>query len=270
MLSSCSPRTKLCHESRAQASRRPLHLRKSKCCKSVTEEATTGVGYDGVVKGNGCVFALRDSGVLNFEYICALQACVDGFEPADNGNVVSEIDTKLDNVKGCRPSLNDGNMRASDVKFGGKRARVCDVMDKGCVFALHDLTCARQSCMEGFQAAVTLNVVYEIDIFASSDDSLNIISLEHMKKRRSNASVGHFDNEEGLEGMNVDNIVLQVETCRKTKAFKNDDNLLKAAKLHLLVFGAVLIVLSQGAEYIGVRADGPFKGHTSAAELESS
>ena len=53
--------------------------RKSKCCKSVTEEATTGVGYDGVVKGY--MFALRDSGVLNFEYdlICALQARVEGF-----------------------------------------------------------------------------------------------------------------------------------------------------------------------------------------------
>ena len=42
--------------------------RKSKCCKSVTEEATTGVGYDGVVKGYGCVSALRDFGVLNFEH----------------------------------------------------------------------------------------------------------------------------------------------------------------------------------------------------------
>ena len=39
------------------------------------------------------------------------------------------------------------------MKFGGKRVRVCDVVDKGCVFALHDL---RQSYIEGFQAAVTL------------------------------------------------------------------------------------------------------------------
>ena len=103
------------------------------------------------------------------------------------------------------------------------------------MFALHDLTCARQSCMEGFQAAVTLKVVGEIDIFASSDGSFNIISLEHMKKRKNNASVGHFDNEEGLEGMKVDNIILQV----------NDEYQLKAAKLHLLVFGVVLAVLNQ-------------------------
>ena len=181
------------------------------------------------------MFALRD---FECDLICALQVCTEGFELADSENIMSEIDTKLDNVKGRRPSFNDGNMRASDVKFGGKRAGGCDVVDKGCVFALHDLTCARQSCMEGFQAAVTLNVVCEIDIFASSDGSFNITSLEHMKKRKNNASVGHFDNEEGLEGMKVENIILQVDNWRKTKAFQNDDYLLKAAKLHLLVFGA--------------------------------
>ena len=165
---------------------------------------------------------------------------------------------KFDNMTGCRVLLNDGIMRASDVKFGGKRARVCDVVDKGRVFALHDLTCARQSCMEGSQAAVTLNVVFEIDIFASSGGSFNIISLKLMKKRKNNACVGHFDNEEGLEGMKVHNIVLQVENWRKTNAFQNDDCLLKAAKLHLLVFGAVLAVQSQeGVDLIGVRDDGP-------------
>ena len=82
-----------------------------------------------------------------------------------------------------------------------------------------------------------------------------------MKKRKNNASVGHFDNEEGLEGMKVDNIILQVENWRKTKAHKNDDCLLKAAKLHRLVFGAVLAVLCrEGVDYTGVRADGLFKG----------
>ena len=61
--------------------------------------------------------------------------------------------------------------------------------------------------------------------------------------------------------MKVDNSKLQVENWRKTKAYKNDDYLLKAAKLRLLGFGAVLAVLSQeGAHLIGVRADGPVKG----------
>ena len=95
--------------------------------------------------------------------------------------------------------------------------------------SFHDIEWTRKS-------KVTLNVVYEIDIFASSDGSFNI-SVEHMKNRKNNASVGHSDNEEDLEGMKVDNIILQVENWRKTRAYKNDDYLLKAAKLHFLVFG---------------------------------
>ena len=101
----------------------PFHdtgwTRKSKCRKSVTEEATTGVDYDGVVKGYGYVFALRDSGVLNFEYdlICALQVRVEGFEPADIENVVSEIgiflSPKFDNMKGCRVNEDWWEARAS-------------------------------------------------------------------------------------------------------------------------------------------------------------
>ena len=155
----------------------PFHdtrwTRKNKCCKSVTEEATTGVGYEGVVKGCGYVFALRDSGVLNFEYdlICALQARVGGFEPADIENVVSEIgiliSPKFDNMKGCRVLLNDGIVRANVVKIGGKRARVCahGRVDKGRLFALRDcdLICALQVCTEGFELADIENIISEID-----------------------------------------------------------------------------------------------------------
>ena len=148
---------------------------KSKCCKNVTEEATTGVGYDGVVKGYGHVFALRDFGVLSFEYdlICALQARVEGIKPADIENVVSEIgiliSSKLDSVKGCRVLLFDGFLWANDAKIGGKRARVCahGRVDKGCVFALRDfecdLICALQVCTEGFELADAENIMSEID-----------------------------------------------------------------------------------------------------------
>ena len=46
-------------------------------------------------------------------------------------------------MKGCRVLLNDGIMRANDVKIGGKRVRVCAPgrVDKGCVFALRDFEC---------------------------------------------------------------------------------------------------------------------------------
>merc|ERR1711982_288954 len=46
--------------------------------------------------------------------------------------------SKFDNVYGCRHSLTDGIMRATDVMIGGKRALVAGYGDvgKGCAFAL--------------------------------------------------------------------------------------------------------------------------------------
>merc|ERR1712238_414612 len=72
--------------------------------------------------------------------------------------------SKFDNVYGCRHSLPDSIMRATDVMIGGKRAMVCGYGDvgKGCAFAMRgcdarmfitecDPICALQACMEGFQ-----------------------------------------------------------------------------------------------------------------------
>ena len=39
--------------------------------------------------------------------------------------------SKFDNVYGCRHSLPDGIMRATDVMIGGKHALVCDFGDVG-------------------------------------------------------------------------------------------------------------------------------------------
>merc|ERR1711988_1496676 len=140
---------------------------------------------------------------------------------------------KFDNVYGCRHSLLDGIMRATDVMIGGKRALVCGYGDvgKGCAFAMRgagarvliteiDPICALQACMEGFQVVTMESCVSEIDIFTSATGNFNIITLEHMKKMKNNAivgNIGHFDNEidmAGLEntpGMKVENIKAQVD-----------------------------------------------------------
>jgi len=141
--------------------------------------------------------------------------------------------SKFDNVYGCRHSLPDGIMRATDVMIGGKRALVCGYGDvgKGCAFALRgagarvliteiDPICALQACMEGFQVVDMNSVVGEIDIFTSATGNFDIITLEHMKKMKNNAiigNIGHFDNEidmaglEKLEGIKVENIKPQVD-----------------------------------------------------------
>jgi len=141
--------------------------------------------------------------------------------------------SKFDNVYGCRHSLPDGIMRATDVMIGGKRALICGYGDvgKGSAFAMRgagarvliteiDPICALQACMEGFQVVTMESVINEIDIFVTTTGNFNIITLENMKKMKNNAivgNIGHFDNEiqmaelEGFPGIKVENIKPQVD-----------------------------------------------------------
>jgi len=141
--------------------------------------------------------------------------------------------SKFDNVYGCRHSLPDSIMRATDVMIGGKRAVICGYGDvgKGCAFAMRgagarvmitecDPICALQACMEGFQVATLDEVVGEADIFITTTGNFKIITLESMKKMKNNAivgNIGHFDNEiemdllEKCDGIKVDNIKPQVD-----------------------------------------------------------
>ncbi|CAE8604842.1 unnamed protein product [Polarella glacialis] len=178
-------------------------------CKGVSEETTTGVLR---------LRAMAVKGELLF--------------PAINVNdCVTK--SKFDNVYGCRHSLPDSIMRATDVMIGGKRALVCGYGDvgKGCAFALRgagarvliteiDPINALQACMEGFQVVTMEDCVHEIDIFTSATGNFKIITLEHMKKMKNNAivcNIGHFDNEIDMEdleqfpGMTVENIKPQVD-----------------------------------------------------------
>merc|ERR1712193_493503 len=153
-------------------------------CKGVSEETTTGVHR---------LKEMAAKGELLF--------------PAINVNdCVTK--SKFDNVYGCRHSLPDGIMRATDVMIGGKRVLVCRYGDvgKGSAFA-----------MRGSGARV---LIAEMDIFVTTTGNFNIIRLEHMKAMKNNAivgNIGHFDNEiqmaelEGFAGIKVENIKPQVD-----------------------------------------------------------
>jgi adenosylhomocysteinase len=181
----------------------------AKACHGVSEETTTGVHR---------LKEMAAKGELLF--------------PAINVNdCVTK--SKFDNVYGCRHSLPDGIMRATDVMIGGKRALICGYGDvgKGSAFALRgagarvlisecDPICALQACMEGFQVVALESVVGEIDIFTTTTGNFKIITLEHMKKMKNNAivgNIGHFDNEiemaelESFPGIKVENIKPQVD-----------------------------------------------------------
>ena len=165
------------------------------------------------------------------------------YERARNGSLLfpainvndSVTKSKFDNVYGCRHSLPDGIMRATDVMIGGKLVVVCGFgeVGKGCAQAMRgqgarvviteiDPICALQACMEGYQVVRLEDVVAEADIFVTSTGNRDVILLEQMREMKNNAivcNIGHFDNEidmAGLEGSGAirDTIKPQVDLWR--------------------------------------------------------
>ena len=140
---------------------------------------------------------------------------------------------KFDNIYGCRHSLPDGLMRATDVMIAGKQVVVCGFGDvgKGCAAAMKscgarvvvtevDPICALQACMEGFEVKRLSSVVKTADIFITATGNFRIIMASDMAQMKNNAivcNIGHFDNEidmhgiENYPGIRIDNIKDQVD-----------------------------------------------------------
>jgi adenosylhomocysteinase len=162
-------------------------------CKGVSEETTTGVHR---------LYEMQKAGTLLF--------------PAINVND-SVTKSKFDNLYGCRHSLVDGLMRATDVMLAGKVAVICGYGDvgKGCAQSLKgqgarvmvteiDPICALQAAMEGYQVVTLEDMVGTADIFVTATGNANIITADHMSRMKDKASVGnigHFDNEIDMEGL---------------------------------------------------------------------
>jgi adenosylhomocysteinase len=136
--------------------------------------------------------------------------------PAINVND-SVTKSKFDNIYGCRHSLPDGIMRASDVMIGGKMVVICGYGDvgKGCAQSMKgqgarvviteiDPICALQAAMEGYQVRTLDEVIDKADIFITTTGNFNIITAEHMAKMKDKAivgNIGHFDNEIDMAGL---------------------------------------------------------------------
>ena len=134
--------------------------------------------------------------------------------PAINVND-SVTKSKFDNLYGCKHSLPDGIMRATDVMLAGKRAVICGYGDvgKGSAMAMKaagcvtyvtecDPICALQASMEGFIVDTLENVMPFVDICITTTGNKDIIRVEHMRAMKNNAivgNIGHFDNEIQME-----------------------------------------------------------------------
>jgi adenosylhomocysteinase len=124
---------------------------------------------------------------------------------------------KFDNVYGCRHSLPDGLMRATDVMIAGKQVIICGFGDvgKGCAQAMKaqgsrvvvievDPICALQAAMEGYEVKRLESVLATGDIFVTATGNKGIIMAHHMAQMKNNAivgNIGHFDNEIDMDGL---------------------------------------------------------------------
>jgi adenosylhomocysteinase len=125
--------------------------------------------------------------------------------------------SKFDNIYGCRHSLPDGLMRATDVMIAGKKVVIAGFGDvgKGCAQAMRgcgarvyvtecDPICALQACMEGYHVVTMETAVKDCDIFVTATGNKDIITVKHMEKMKNNAivcNIGHFDNEIDMAGL---------------------------------------------------------------------
>ena len=188
----------------------------------VSEETTTGVHR---------LYQMQERGELLF--------------PAINVND-AVTKSKFDNVYGCRHSLVDAIMRATDVMISGKVAVVAGYGDvgKGSCQSLKgqgarvivteiDPICALQASMEGYQV-MTMDEAVELgDIFVTTTGCCDVITEKHMRRMKDMAivcNIGHFDSE------------IQIEKIRKYKWQE------VKPQVHTVTFpsGRTIIVLAEG------------------------
>ncbi len=159
----------------------------------VSEETTTGVHR---------LYQMRDRGELKF--------------PAFNVND-SVTKSKFDNIYGCRHSLVDALMRATDVMLSGKVAVVAGYGDvgKGSCQSLRgqcarvivtevDPICALQASMEGYEVMTMDEACTLGDIFVTATGCCDVLTERHMRRMKHQAivcNIGHFDSEIQVEAL---------------------------------------------------------------------
>ncbi len=155
--------------------------------RGVSEETTTGVHR---------LYQMREKGELLF--------------PAFNVND-AVTKSKFDNLYGCRHSLIDGIVRATDLMISGKVAVVAGYGDvgKGCCQALRgqgarvivteiDPICALQAVMEGYEVKPMDEACKEGNIFVTATGCCDVLKEKHMRQMKDMSvvcNIGHFDSE---------------------------------------------------------------------------
>jgi adenosylhomocysteinase len=214
-------------------------------------------GYGDV--GKGCAFAMRGCGARVFvtecDPICALQACMEGFQVAPIEAVVGEADIFVS----CT-----GNYKIITLEHMQKMKNNAIVGNIG-----HFDNEIEMDAVESFPGIKVENIKPQVDRFVFPDGH-GVIVLASGRLCNLGCATGHPSFVMSCSFTNQ--VLAQLDLVRNwkgDKAYKNEVYLLpknldeKVARLHLPALGAQLTTLSkEQADYIGVGVDGPFKGDT--------
>merc|ERR1712118_231348 len=212
-------------------------------------------GYGDV--GKGCAFAMRGAGarvlITEIDPICALQACMEGFQVVSIESCVGEIDIftpatgnydiiTLEHMKKMKNNAIVGNIGHFDNEID-------------------------MAGLEGMAGVTVENIKPQVDRFVFPDGH-GVIVLASGRLLNLGFATGHPSF---VMSCSFTNQVLAqldlLKNWKETKAYKNEVYLLpkeldeKVARLHLPALGAELTDLTkEQADYIGVKVGGPYKG----------
>merc|ERR1719310_1196575 len=217
-------------------------------------------GYGDV--GKGSAFALRGAGarvlITEIDPICALQACMEGFQVVKMESVLNEIDIFVTTT---------GNFNIITLEHMKKMKNNAIVGNIG-----HFDNEIDMEGLENFKGIKVENIKPQVDRFEFPDGH-GIIVLASGRLLNLGCATGHpsfvmscsFTNQTLAQLDLLDNW----KETDAAKKYKNDVFLLpkeldeKAARLHLPALGAQLTTLSQEqADYIGLKVEGPYKSDT--------
>merc|ERR1712194_281100 len=214
-------------------------------------------GYGDV--GKGSAFAMRGGGarvlITEIDPICALQACMEGFQVVAMESVVGEIDIFTSAT---------GNMGIITLAHMKKMKNNAIVGNIG-----HFDNEIDMNGLENMKGIKVENIKPQVDCFVFPDGH-GVIVLASGRLVNLGCATGHPSF---VMSCSFTNQVLAqldlVKNWKQKKAYKNDVYLLpkhldeKVARLHLPALGAEMTTLSkEQADYIGVKIEGPFKSDT--------
>merc|ERR1711988_1678292 len=209
--------------------------------------------------GKGCAAAMRGAGarvmITEVDPICALQACMEGYQVAKIESVVGECDIFTSAT---------GNFKIITLEHMKKMKNNAIVGNIG-----HFDNEIEMEKLENFSGIKVENIKPQVDRFVFPDGH-GIIMLASGRLLNLGCATGHTSF---VMSCSFTNQVLGqldiLKNWKEGKGYKNEVYLLpkeldeKGAKLHLPALGAELTTLTkEQADYIGVKVEGPFKGDT--------